>query len=114
MTIYRISLRVLRIQPRTLRARVVIPAKSFAAMRFSRNNCDPMPIQLTPALNQEVILSSVACMPPVGMMSVQGQGSKIDLTNFSPSIDEDGKSLTISTPNVSASEISVGVAQPGK
>src|ERR1035437_8029480 len=76
-------------------------------------SCDPIPIQVTPALNQAERFSSDVSTPPVGIILDQGNGPLTASTNFGPPTCDPGKILTTSAPSSSAYPISVTEPHPG-
>ena len=76
-------------------------------------NLEPIPTAETPASNHDFNESSVISTPPVGIIEVCGIGPKISLTKFGPPAAPPGKTLTNSTPNSCAFEISVADVHPG-
>src|SRR6056297_3553364 len=84
----------------------------FSIMSFG-NSLDPIPTQVTPALNQFSRFSRVVSTPPVGMMLVHGHGPLTPLTNEAPPTSEAGNIFTNSAPNSSAFPISDTEPQPG-
>jgi hypothetical protein len=74
---------------------------------------EPIPTASAPAPNHVFRLSAVGSTPPVTRTVVHGIGAFKAFTKEGPRVSP-GNNFTISTPQDSAVEISVNVAQPGK
>src|SRR5690554_7150029 len=91
----------------------VSPAKSPFSRSSLGKRLEPIPTQVTPALNQPLRLASEVSTPPVGIMFVQGIGPLTAFTKEGPPISDPGNNFTISAPNSCALLISEIVPQPG-
>src|SRR5690554_5484928 len=92
---------------------VIFPHSRLARTSLGKR-FEPMPTQVTPALNQADRLSSLGETPPVTMIFDHGIGPLIFFTKDGPPTSPPGKSFTISAPSSWAYPISVVVAQPGE
>src|SRR5690554_7939502 len=110
MQSYFLTLLMVVISSLTLAVRL---AKSPLSRSSLGKRLEPIPTQVTPALNQPLRLASEVSTPPVGMMLVQGMGPLTAFTKEGPPISDAGKSFTTSAPSSWALLISEMVPQPG-
>ena len=96
-----------------LTQRSVIAFQSFAAIASFGNSLEPIPTQVTPALNQPDRFSSVGSTAPVAMISDQGIGAFIFFTKEGPPTFPAGNTLHRSHPTSWAKPISETEPHPG-
>src|SRR5574344_2597357 len=95
------------------RHKSVMACHSPLAIASLGKSFEPMPTQVTPALNQAVRFSSVGSTAPVAMISDQGIGAFIFFTKEGPPTLPAGKILQRSQPASCAKPISETEPQPG-
>ena len=95
------------------RQSVDIASQLPAAIISFGNSLEPMPTQVTPALNQADRFSSVGSTAPVAMIIDQGIGALMFFTNDGPPTFPAGKILHRSQPTSWAKPISETEPHPG-
>ena len=98
---------------KALRHKSVMDCQSFPAIASLGKSLDPIPTQVTPALNQADRFSSVGSTAPVAMIRVHGMGAFMFLTNEGPPTFPAGNILQRSQPVSWAKPISDTEPQPG-
>ena len=93
--------------------RAVMAFQSLAAMASLGNRLEPIPTQVTPALNQADKFSSVGSTAPVAIIIDHGIGALIFLTKEGPPTFPAGNTLHKSHPTSCANPISETDPHPG-